>query len=59
MNSGKKIDYELKFGAGEPNNYDGKEFCLSLVRMNGGEYFHYNDYDCSDTTGRFVCQKLL
>lgn len=56
MNSGKRINYVLDFEPGEPNNYDGKEFCLSISKHDSR--FSFNDIGCTESTHQFICQKL-
>lgn len=57
MNSGKKVGYRLQFAVGEPSTYNKNEFCLTLKKSYYSE-FAYNDYDCSDSTDNFICQKV-
>lgn len=63
MNSGNKIDYELKFGPGEPNNWNNQEYCLSAVKWTIGDLieFKFNDYPCSkaESPEEFICQQKV
>ncbi|CAO1417939.1 unnamed protein product [Diamesa hyperborea] len=57
MTTGKRISYPLKFHPGLPDNYLGKEKCLSILNQPGS--FTLNDVDCYDTwIWNFVCQKI-
>lgn len=59
MNSGKRLNFKLRFAPGEPNNHLGSEFCLSIVRWEGTTTFYFNDIDCSNDARPFLCQKLI
>lgn len=59
INSGKRLNYMLRFAPGEPNNHKGSEFCLSIVRWEGTTTFYYNDIDCSNDARPFLCQKMI
>ena len=59
-NSGEQIDFQIKFAAGEPNNFHNREFCLGLRKYLDGEVFFYNDITCSNAylEFKFLCQKI-
>lgn len=53
--SGNKVNYRLKFGAGQPDNVGGKELCLSIGNQAGN--FFFNDLNCYDQHQfKFICQ---
>jgi hypothetical protein len=55
VESGKKLNFNLKFGAGQPDNAGGDEMCLSLGRAPGN--FFYNDIPCYGVHAyKFICQ---
>lgn len=57
VNSGKKVNYSLKWADSEPDNgYGGTELCLSIVRK-PGDTFYFNDIRCSESITQFVCQQ--
>lgn len=58
MNSGKKIDYELKFGPGELNNLRNNQFCLSIFKNSLDSEIEFTNFDCSTEQAPFICQKL-
>jgi hypothetical protein len=56
VNSGKRIDYQLKWLSGQPDFYAANEFCLSIHKRAGD--FSFNDLNCFGAfESRFVCQK--
>lgn len=55
INSGKHLNYPMRFPPGEPNFLGGREYCLSLMK-NGTNQLNHNDLDCSETPYKFVCQ---
>lgn len=59
VNSGKQINHKMKFGPDEPNNHNGEEYCMSIVRVLMSTEFHYNDINCSSGEKPFMCQKSL
>lgn len=55
VETGKKVDFGLKFGAGQPDNAGGNEFCLSLGKLPGN--FIFNDINCFGMHQfKFICQ---
>lgn len=54
VNSGNHINYDIEFKVGEPNNYTGNEWCLSMAYRLGT--FAFNDYDCTRNMFNFICQ---
>ncbi|CAO1377043.1 unnamed protein product [Diamesa tonsa] len=57
MTTGEQVSYPLKFRRGLPDNYLGKEKCLSINKQPGS--FKLNDVDCYSTwIWNFVCQKI-
>jgi hypothetical protein len=58
MNSGNKVNYELKWGPGEPNNNNGREYCLDIGRYNVDDKNlpFFNDAGCYSKSYMFVCQ---
>ena len=57
MTTAEKISYPLKFYPGEPNNYAGKEKCLSIAKH--PHSFKFNDVDCYEHwIWNFVCEKI-
>ncbi|CAO1417933.1 unnamed protein product [Diamesa hyperborea] len=58
MTTAEQISYPLKFYPGQPDNYGGKEKCLSIAKHPGS--FKFNDVDCYDTwIWNFVCEKIV
>lgn len=55
--SGKNVSFEIDFAPGEPNNWNGEEYCLSFIVENSKTL--YNDMKCSDHASQFVCQRLV
>lgn len=58
IDTGKKINFDLDWADGEPNNYNNSnslylETCLSLQQVPGG--FFFNDIRCSEDKRRFLC----
>jgi hypothetical protein len=56
VNSGKRIDYQLKWLSGQPDFYASADFCMSVVKR--GTEFSLADiycYGAYDT--KFVCQR--
>lgn len=58
VNSGKHLNYPIRFPPGEPNFLGEKEFCLSLMK-NGTNQFNFNDLDCFDNAYKFICQMYV
>lgn len=57
VNSGKRVDFTLKFAPGEPNFGGNVEFCLSVGKYPGNFMFH--DLNCYGAyEKKFVCQKI-
>lgn len=57
VNSGKRIDFNLKYAPGEPNFAGNVEFCLSVGKNPGNFMFH--DLNCYGAyEKKFVCQKM-
>jgi len=54
VQSGKRVDFAMKFMAGDPNNGGDDEKCLSLVHVNGNCSF--NDSSCTLGGAYFLCQ---
>ena len=56
VNSGKKVDYPIKWMVGQPDFYAANEFCLT-VRKTPGD-FSFNDLNCYGAfESKFICQK--
>lgn len=56
-NSGKHIDFALKFMAGQPDFYGYNEYCLGLNKAT--DAFTFIDIICYGTYElKFICQKL-
>lgn len=58
VNSGKHLNYPLRFPPGEPNFLGQREFCLSLMK-NATNQFNFNDLDCSENAYKFICQMYI
>lgn len=57
LSSGRRIDYSIPFGPGEPNFAGKVEFCLGVTKYTTND-FKFNDVDCSGTSQRkFICQR--
>jgi len=57
VQSGKRIDFTLKFLIGNPDNTNEREHCLGIIN-NRGEC-SYNDVDCNWSECKFLCQTKL
>lgn len=56
-NSGKLIDYALKFLPGQPDFYGYNEYCLGISKS--ADAFSFIDVACFGTYElKFICQKL-
>lgn len=56
VNSGKRVDYPLKFAVNQPDFAGASEFCLAMGKRPGA--FTFNDIYCSTYyESKFVCQK--
>lgn len=56
VNSGKRIDYSMKFLPGQPDFYASLEFCLALEKR--PESFYFVDIYCQGLyEAKFICQK--
>jgi hypothetical protein len=55
----KKYPMDIPFKMFQPDNYGGREFCLSLLGTKSYEElpFKFNDYPC-DTESMFLCQTV-
>lgn len=55
--TGKRIDYQLNWHAGQPDNAGGVEFCMDIVNSSNG--IEINDLPCFTETYlfRFICEK--
>lgn len=57
-NSGQKINFDLTFAPGEPNNAGGNQMCMCLTKHL--PHFLFDDIQCLGANPeRFVCQKLI
>lgn len=58
VNSGNRIDYDLKFAPGQPDNANNNEMCLSIGFVSGNASLNliFNDLPCSTVVTRFICQ---
>lgn len=57
VNSGKRIDYSLKFLPGQPDFWASAEFCLGLEKRT--ESFYFIDINCHGVYElKFICQKV-
>ena len=56
MTTGERVNYGLRYAPGEPNNRNGIEKFLSLIKKSGG--FMFNDIDYNYTKYNFVCQLI-
>lgn len=55
VNSGKRVDYQMKWFAGQPDFYASNEFCLAIKKWGD---FSFNDLNCFGAyESKFVCQK--
>lgn len=54
MTTGKRVNYTLKWGSGEPNSPN-KETCLAITKNKG--IFLFNDIDCILSPCNFICQR--
>ena len=56
VNSGNRINYQMQFLPGMPDNPSGNEFCLSFGKTQNG--LLYNDIDCyAQYEFKFICQQ--
>lgn len=56
VETGKKVNFTLKFGSGQPDNAGGKEWCLSLGKQPSNSFF-FNDINCYGMHQfKFICQ---
>jgi hypothetical protein len=56
VNSGKRIDYQMKWLAGQPDFYAANEFCMGLVKR--GTDFSFVDLNCFGIyETKFICQR--
>lgn len=57
LQTGAKVNFTMRFLPGFPDNYGGKEVCLSLTYNGGVVYF--NDIQCFEAWSlRFICQSI-
>lgn len=56
MSSGKEINYNMKYAPTEPNNVDGRQYCLALYIH--PQSFEFADYDCDESKSIFACQRV-
>lgn len=58
VDSGKRIEYPLKFAANQPDNFNNIEYCLS-IQKEPGDVFAFNDIECNTNYEvKFICQKV-
>lgn len=56
VNSGRRIDFPLKFAPNQPDFAGNAEFCMSVVKRPGG--FVFSDVYCTTYyENKFICQK--
>lgn len=54
--TGHKVDFQINWNEGEPNNYGNKpENCLALMDITG--IYKFNDFNCG-TKASFVCEYI-
>lgn len=56
--SGKKIQFPIPWGTGQPDFSNNLEFCFSFGRRSASENFGFNDLRCFETIYQFVCQRI-
>jgi len=54
VTNGKRIDFEMIFEAGEPDNANNNEACLVVLNRNGTCTFA--DIGCTNSDYKFICQ---
>lgn len=54
IESGEKLNFGLKWGAGQPDLFIPSELCLSLGKEH--DNFFYNDIACYGYPAKFICQ---
>lgn len=56
VTTGEKINYNIKWLDGEPNNlHNGEGMCLSIMKKPDG--FYFNDVRCNFEEQRFICEQ--
>lgn len=55
VSNGKRIDYQLKWLAGQPDNYYASEFCLGIIKRGSFSFCDLYCYGGYET--KFVCQR--
>lgn len=57
VGTNKKINYQIQFATGQPNNYLGRQNCLGLSKEE--REFEFQDIDCHGRfEEKFLCQKI-
>lgn len=57
VNSGKRVDFPLKFTAGQPDFAGNNEYCLAMGKR--PKDFYFNDITCFGYYElKFICQKI-
>lgn len=55
ITTGRRINYKLNMAPGKPDNADGIEYCLSLMKVSPDEV-SFNDMFCSTMKMGFICE---
>lgn len=53
--SGRKINFDINWDQGQPNNHNNIQWCLAINKMNRTVY--YADVECFNRDEYFICQK--
>lgn len=57
--NGEKVSFQMPFLAGQPDDANNDEKCLSLGPSGGAEMpYMFNDYPCNKLDSTFICQKM-
>jgi hypothetical protein len=56
LDTNEKVNFPMRFLAGDPNNLGGNEKCLGMI-ISGGSYY-FIDVMCNAVSVKFVCQSV-
>jgi hypothetical protein len=58
VETSQRVNFTLRFGASQPDNYNGEELCLSLTYYSGS--YGFNDIKCYESFWmKFICQEVV